>query len=215
MKPAPSLQTPLRAQPIVTEAWRSVSMDFVLDLPADKPKRTGVLVFVDRSSKIMHFAPFSAQSYGRDDSEDRYWSYNHTMACQNPLSRTVTRVLLRLFSRIVPTIGARFLISTAAHSQTDVQTKRVDRVIEDGVRRYATSFTSWSSFILPGRFSINDAFISQQGWRNFLEQIETPRVSALLDHSALEQPVSHIGGWVPADGIAPKIWWFILLSQSW
>ena len=72
MKPAPSSQTPLRAQPIVTEAYRSVSIDFVLDLPADEPKRTGVLVFVDRFSKKLHFAQFSAQSYGGDDSEDLY-----------------------------------------------------------------------------------------------------------------------------------------------
>ncbi|CAH0486082.1 unnamed protein product [Peronospora farinosa] len=60
VKPAPSSQAPLRPLPIATEAWRSVSMDFIFGLPPDEQKRTGVLVLVDRFSKMVHFAPVSA-----------------------------------------------------------------------------------------------------------------------------------------------------------
>ena len=47
VKPAPSSQAPLRPLPIATETWRSVSMDFIFELPPDEQKRTGVLVLVD------------------------------------------------------------------------------------------------------------------------------------------------------------------------
>ncbi|CAI5704781.1 unnamed protein product [Peronospora farinosa] len=59
VKPAPSSQAPLRPLPIATEAWRSVSMDFIFGLPPDEQNRTSVLVLVDRFSKMVHFAPVS------------------------------------------------------------------------------------------------------------------------------------------------------------
>uniref|UniRef100_H3H2I6 Integrase catalytic domain-containing protein n=1 Tax=Phytophthora ramorum TaxID=164328 RepID=H3H2I6_PHYRM len=59
VKPSKSSQAPLRPQPIATEAWRSVSMDFIFGLPPDADGRTGVLVFVDRFSKMVHLIPVS------------------------------------------------------------------------------------------------------------------------------------------------------------
>ncbi|CAI5704888.1 unnamed protein product [Peronospora effusa] len=61
VKPRPSSQAPLRPLPIATEAWRSVSMAFfIIGLPPDEHKRTGVLILVDRFSKMVHFDPVSA-----------------------------------------------------------------------------------------------------------------------------------------------------------
>ncbi|KAE8983806.1 hypothetical protein PR001_g23353 [Phytophthora rubi] len=60
VKPAASKQDPLRPLPIATSAWRSVSMDFIFGLPRDAEGRTGVLVFVDRFSKMVHLAPVAA-----------------------------------------------------------------------------------------------------------------------------------------------------------
>ena len=61
VKPAPSTQAPLRPLPIATEAWKSASMDFIFGLPAGDQDHTGVLVLVDRFSKMVHFAPVAAQ----------------------------------------------------------------------------------------------------------------------------------------------------------
>ncbi|KAE8965035.1 hypothetical protein PR002_g28798 [Phytophthora rubi] len=52
VKPSKSSQAPLRSLPIATEAWRSVSMDFIFGLPPDAEDRTGVLVFVDGFTKL-------------------------------------------------------------------------------------------------------------------------------------------------------------------
>ncbi|KAE9159079.1 hypothetical protein PF005_g32180 [Phytophthora fragariae] len=57
VKPSKSSQAPLRPLPIATEAGRSVSMDFIFGLPPDAEGRTGVLVFVDRFTKMVHLIP--------------------------------------------------------------------------------------------------------------------------------------------------------------
>ncbi|KAE8950568.1 hypothetical protein PR001_g34105 [Phytophthora rubi] len=69
VKPAASKQAPLRPLPIATSAWRSVSMDFFFGLPRDAEGRTGVLVFVDRFSKMVHLAPVAAEVTADDSDE--------------------------------------------------------------------------------------------------------------------------------------------------
>ena len=54
VKSGPSLRAPLQPLPIPAECWESVSMDFVFGFPADPHKNTGILVFVDRFSKMVH-----------------------------------------------------------------------------------------------------------------------------------------------------------------
>jgi hypothetical protein len=54
VKPAPSLRAPLQSLPVPTECWESVSMDFIFGLPEDDNKNNGILVLVDRFSKMVH-----------------------------------------------------------------------------------------------------------------------------------------------------------------
>lgn len=61
VKPSPSSQAALRPLPIPADVWRSVSMDFIFGLPPTDQGHTGVLVLVDRFSKMVHFAPVPAQ----------------------------------------------------------------------------------------------------------------------------------------------------------
>jgi hypothetical protein len=54
VKPAPSLRALLQSLPVSTECWESVSMDFIFGLPEDDNKNNGILVLVDRFSKLVH-----------------------------------------------------------------------------------------------------------------------------------------------------------------
>ncbi|KAE9169003.1 hypothetical protein PF002_g30470 [Phytophthora fragariae] len=69
VKPAEYKQAPLRPLPIATSAWRSVSMDFIFGLPRDAEGRTGVLVFVDHFSKMVHLAPVAADVTADESAE--------------------------------------------------------------------------------------------------------------------------------------------------
>jgi len=47
----------LQPLPMTEFCWQSVSMDFITELPKTKAGHTAILVFVDRLSKMVHFAP--------------------------------------------------------------------------------------------------------------------------------------------------------------
>ncbi|GMF23238.1 unnamed protein product [Phytophthora fragariaefolia] len=76
----------------------------------------------------------------------------------------------------------------AAHPETDGQTEteRVNRVLEDVIRSYATSFTSWSKVLPLAEFSLNNAEHASTGVTPFFaNNARHTRVSALL---AVGQP---------------------------
>ncbi|KAE8976812.1 hypothetical protein PR001_g25313 [Phytophthora rubi] len=56
VKPAPSASAPLMSLPVPVDCWRSVSMDFIFELPADARGHTGILVFVCCLSKMVRLA---------------------------------------------------------------------------------------------------------------------------------------------------------------
>lgn len=54
VKPSSPLQAPLQLLPVATECCKYISMNFVFGFPPDSERRTGILVFVDRFSKMVH-----------------------------------------------------------------------------------------------------------------------------------------------------------------
>ena len=54
MKPSPSSRAPFQPLPVSGEFWQSVSMDYVFVIFEYDHKNNGILVFVDRFSKMVH-----------------------------------------------------------------------------------------------------------------------------------------------------------------
>ncbi|GMF63226.1 unnamed protein product [Phytophthora fragariaefolia] len=78
-------------------------------------------------------------------------------------------------------LGTKQSMSTAAHPETDGQTKRVNRVLEGVFRSYATSFTCWSKFLPLAEFALNNAEHASTGVTPFFaNNARHPRVPALL-----------------------------------
>lgn len=57
VKPAGKSRAPLHPLPIPQGCWKSVNMDFAFGFPDDSARNTGIVVFVDRLSKMAHVAP--------------------------------------------------------------------------------------------------------------------------------------------------------------
>ncbi|KAG2902662.1 hypothetical protein PC110_g17177 [Phytophthora cactorum] len=82
-------------------------------------------------------------------------------------------------------------MSTAAHSETDGQTERVNRVLEDVLHSYAMSFESQSAILLVVEFAINNAVHeSSELTPFFVNNARHPRVPAVL---ALRSPHDSTG----------------------
>ncbi|KAE9300791.1 hypothetical protein PR003_g22669 [Phytophthora rubi] len=202
VKPAASKQAPLRPLPIATSAWRSVSMYFIFGLPRDAEGRTGVLVFVDRFSKMVHLAPVAAEVTA-DESAELFLDlvFRHHGLPESIVSDRDPRFTSAFWTRLFALLGTRLLMSTAAHPETDGQTERVNRVLEDVLRSYATSFASWSSFLPMAEFALNNSTHASTGLTPFfVNNARHPRVPALLAvRSSNAAAVSTLGG----GGLAP------------
>ncbi|KAE9281308.1 hypothetical protein PR003_g27714 [Phytophthora rubi] len=198
VKPAASKQAPLRPLPIATSAWRSVSMDFIFGLPRDAEGRTGVLVFVDRFSKMVHLAPVAAEVTAELFLD---LVFRHHGLPESIVSDRDPRFTSAFWTRLFALLGTRLLMSTAAHPEMDGQTERVNRVLEDVLRSYAMSFASWSSFLPMAEFALKKSTHASTGLTPFfVNNARHPRVPALLAvRSSNSAAVSTLGG----GGVAP------------
>ncbi|GMF38568.1 unnamed protein product [Phytophthora fragariaefolia] len=57
VKPFGHASALLQSLTVLLDCWKSMSLDFVIGLPADDHGNTGILVFVCRLSKMVHLAP--------------------------------------------------------------------------------------------------------------------------------------------------------------
>ena len=58
---------------------------------------------------------------------------------------------------VFKTLGTRLQMSTSDHPETDGQTKRANRVLEEILRGYVHLFTNWSEFLPMVEFAINNS----------------------------------------------------------
>ncbi|KAE9356861.1 hypothetical protein PF008_g3423 [Phytophthora fragariae] len=100
---------------------------------ADAEGCTGVLVFVDRLSKMVHLGPVATEATADDSAE----------------------LILDLVFRhhgLPESIGSDR--DPSFTSKTDGRTERVNRVLENALRSFATPFTSWGSFLPMAEFAL-------------------------------------------------------------
>ena len=77
-------------------------------------------------------------------------------------------------------------MSTSDHPKTDGQTERAYRVVEEIIRGYFHSFSSWSEFLPMVELAINNsAHASTQHTPFFVNGLRHPRLPTLLECDAL------------------------------
>jgi hypothetical protein len=181
-KASPGAHAPLQSLPVPTDCWQSVSMDFVFGLPKDKRGHDGVLVFVDRFSKMVHLAAVQETITAAESA--RVFMENvfrlHGMP-EDVVSDRDPRFVAAFWQSVFRMLGTRIKMSTADHPQTDGQTERANRVLEEILRAYAHSFESWSEHLLMAEFAINNSVHASTGHSPFyVNGLRHPRLPSLL-----------------------------------
>ena len=182
IKPTASSQAPLRPLPIPTDCWKSISMDFIFGLPPDARQRDGVVVFVDRFSKMAHMAPVS-QNITAEETALLFIDvvFRHHGLPETIVSDRDPRFTALFWRSVFKLLDTSLDMSTAAHPETDGQTERVNRVLEDVLRSFATSFPDWSTFLPLAEFAMNNSVHTSTGMTPFyVNSGRHPRVPALL-----------------------------------
>ncbi|GMG17781.1 unnamed protein product [Phytophthora fragariaefolia] len=135
VKPAPHAAAPLPSLPVPSGCWQSISMDFLLGLLPDVAGNTGVVVFVDRLSKMAHLAAEPDTIDGEGTATlflDRVFR-QHSLP-EAVVSDRDSGFTGKLWMSIFAVLGTQLDMSTADHPQTDGQTEGVNRVVEDVLR---------------------------------------------------------------------------------
>ncbi|KAF1321538.1 reverse transcriptase, partial [Globisporangium splendens] len=202
VKPSGSTQAPLRPLAVPSDSWKSVSMDFIFGLPRDTHGRNGILVFVDRFSKMVHLAPVSDKISAEKTAKvfvDVVFRL-HGLPVEIVSDRD-TRFTSKFWRALFGLLDTKLSMSTAAHPETDGQTERVNRVLEDVLRSYATSFKEWSEFLPLAEFALNNSTHVSTGHSPFYVNYGIhPRVPA----SIMGEVSTLSGGGTLAHGNKPK-----------
>ncbi|KAE9013736.1 hypothetical protein PR001_g15328 [Phytophthora rubi] len=191
VKPVPSASAPVMSLPVPADCWRSVSMDFIFELPADARGHTGILVFVCRLSKMVRLAaarksvtaPQTAQLFVDN-------VFRHHGLPKAFVSDRDPRFVSHFWQHLFRLLGTRLDMSTADHPQTDGQTERVNRVLEDILQSVcAAEPTKWSTLLPQVEFALNHAVHSSTGFTPFyVNGLRHPRTPLTLP------PAFNLGG---------------------
>ncbi|GAB2270174.1 hypothetical protein Dimus_038827 [Dionaea muscipula] len=134
VKPLNSTPGLLQPLPIPTQTWNSVSLDFIEGLPRSHGYDS-ILVVVHRLTKYAHFIPlshpFSALKVAQlfHDQVARLHGYPSTLISNRD------KVFTSLFwGEIFKLNGTKLCMSISYHPQSDDQTERVNRCLEDYLR---------------------------------------------------------------------------------
>ena len=165
---------------IPVHRWDSISMDFVTSLPRCARFDT-VLVVVDRLSKFAVFIPTTehvtatkAAALFVANVAKRFGLPSQIVTDRDP------RFTGAFWPAVLTAFGTKHATSTPYHPQTDGQTERMNRLLEETLRHYVNANQSnWVSLLPLAEFAVNNSWQNSiQSTPFFLNHGQHPRVPA-------------------------------------
>ena len=139
--------------------WQHISMDFIVHLPKTRSGFTAVLVVVDRLTKMVHLLP----TFDTASAEETAALFRDRVFCLHGMPQSIvsdrdvkfTSAFWRELHRL---LGITLNMSSAYHPQTDGQTERMNRILEDMLRHFVNRHhDDWDQYLAPAEFAMNNA----------------------------------------------------------
>jgi transposase InsO family protein len=129
----------LQPMPTPDHPWEWVSMDFITQLPKTKGGWDAIVVFVDMFSKMVHLVPTKTTATAPDTAQ---LFFNHVFKLHGLPKAIVSdrdaKFTSKFWQTLFKTMGTRLVMSTAFHPQTDGQTERANKTLEDMLRAFTS-----------------------------------------------------------------------------
>lgn len=126
--------------PIPTGRWTDITMDFITGLPRSGTGYDMIMVVVDRFSKMAHFIP--AHKRLNAAACARLFSDN-VIKLHGVPQRIVSDKDIRFMNKFWQTLhylnGSSLLFSTTNHPETDGQTERFNKIVNQLLRKYSSN----------------------------------------------------------------------------
>ncbi|EGD74825.1 hypothetical protein PTSG_12531 [Salpingoeca rosetta] len=174
---------PLQPLPVPREPWTDISLDLVTGLPRTRTGQDAIVVFVDRLTKRCHLAATTSKCTGRDVAK---LFISHVFRHHGLPARVVSdrdpRFTGAFWKETFRLLGSRLQFSTSQHPQTDGQTERTNRTMEQTLRHYVNyRMDNWDSLLPVVEFALNNSKSDSTGQSPFfLETGRHPIIPATL-----------------------------------
>ena len=175
----------LQPLPIPTRPWQQVSMDLITQLPRSRSGNDAIVVFVDKLTKMVHYvattttvtAPKLAMLFMREVVR------LHGVP-ESILSDRDPRFTAHFWKAFWTQLGTTLTMSTAYHPQTDGQTERANRTLEEMLRSVVNFKQSdWDEHLATAELAINNAKQTSTGFTpfrlNYGQEIQIPLDQAI------------------------------------
>ena len=178
---------PLQPIPPPERKWSQITTDLVTDLP-EADGYTAVAVFVDRLTKMVHFAPctkeVTAPEYARIFVKT---VFRHHGLPEVIISDRDPRFTSKFWTTLFELLGTDLWFSTAFHPQTDGQSEVMIRTLENFLRPYVErNPRTWVQQLPLAEFAANNAVNASTGYTPFyLETGQDPAVPMSLLESSV------------------------------
>jgi IS30 family transposase len=131
-----------------------------MGLPRTQLGYDSIWVIVDRLTKVAHFIPMKT-TYSRPQLAKLYIS---RIVCLHGVLKNIvcdggTQFTSRFWERLHETLDTQLCFSSAYHPQTDGQTERVNKILEDMLRAGALQYgRSWDKSLPYAKFYYNNSY---------------------------------------------------------
>ncbi len=160
----------LHPLPIPEKPWDEVSMDLIVQLPTCKESGyDAVVTFVDRLTKMVHLVPTTVKI----TAEELATTFFDTVFRHHGMPKVVvsdrdSKFTSRFWRALFKLTGTKLAMSTAYHPQTDGQTERANRTVEEMLRAYVSPHhDDWDKHLVAVEFAYNSAVQASTGFTPF------------------------------------------------
>lgn len=148
----------LQPLPIPHRRWDQVTMDLITQLPKTKRGYDAIAVFVDKLSKMVHYVPTTSTVTAFELAEIfiNYVIRYHGVP-KSILTDRDGRFTSRFWKALWKALGTTLLMSTSYHPQTDGQTERANRTLEDMLRSQVNfDQDDWDTYLVRAEMCYNN-----------------------------------------------------------
>ncbi|MCO5612466.1 hypothetical protein L7F22_066733 [Adiantum nelumboides] len=145
---------------IPLQKWESISMDFIIRLATTRGGYDSIFVVVDRLTKQAHFFPVkiidSSLTIARLFVKEIFRLHGMPKSI---VSDRDSKFTSHFWRATFESIGTQLCMSTTFHPQTDGETERVNRILEDMLRMYVNENQSnWNEYLPLVEFAYNSSY---------------------------------------------------------
>ncbi|KAJ9514751.1 hypothetical protein QJQ45_028514 [Haematococcus lacustris] len=159
----------LQSLPVPQHRWEHVSLDLITQLPVTTSGHDAIVVFVDKLTKMIHAIPtttsVTASTLARS-------FFDHVFRLHGLPKVIVSdrdpRFTSAFWQELFKLTGTHLNMSTANHPQTDGQTERANRTLEDMLRNYVSPHhDDWDQHLTAAEFAYNASVQASTGYTPF------------------------------------------------